>query len=141
MGCAPGSNIHEDAVDKLCMLIESGIYQAPLGLSQGNHIGIAGLELFSCLTKVLRQTMDFNLMAQQIVKEEIGDALVFRIAKNDIALSTLSDSTLEELLLMTQEHGLLIGASLQSTYSTAGMVAQILGKLVDTNRRLHLYAL
>ena len=51
-------------------------------------------------------------MAQQIVEEEIGDALVFRIAKYDIALSTLSDSTLEELLLMTQEHGLLIGASL-----------------------------
>ena len=113
------------------MLIEGSIYQSPLCLSQRNHIGTVGLELLTALTEVLRQFVYLNLMAQQIVEEEMGDALILGIAKHDVALAAHGDGALEELLLMTQEHGLLIGTGLQRTNGTTGMVTQVLGKFVN----------
>ena len=141
MSCAPRSDIHKDTIHKLCVLLECCVYQTVLGLPQRNGIGRTCLKVLTTLSKVLGQLMHLNLVAQQIVEKQIGGTLILLVAKYDITLSTFGYSALEELLLMAQEHILLIGSSLQRTDTGYKVVAYIFRKTMNTKFRLYLNTL
>ena len=78
--------------------------------------------------------MYLDLVAQQIVEEQIGSALILLVAKYYVTLSSFGYSTLEELLLVAQENILLIGSSLQGSDAGSYVVADVLGKAMHAKR-------
>ena len=131
MSRTPGSDVHEDAVHEFRVLLKGGVYQSVLSLSQGNHIGVVSLELLAVLRKILGQLVHLNLVAQQVVEEEVGSTFVLFVAKHDEALSAFLHGALKELLLMAQEHLFLVGSSLQGSDAGSYVVADVLGKAVQ----------
>ena len=108
------------------MLLESCVNQTVLSLPQRNGIGRTCLKLLTALSKVLGQLMYLDLVAQQIVEEQIGSALILLVAKYYVTLSSFGYSTLEELLLVAQENILIIGSSLQCTNTGNKVITYIL---------------